>query len=105
MFKLILKLFSLLTSQQRKKLNDINCNFFKEPFNSKFSYCLNSIIFVNNKQEDEFLKFSNDNGGMTRTVWRLMFDLKIFSQFEITKLTNAKYFEKKLVTISSSVII
>ena len=57
-----------LIDDEKKYFNDINCNFFKEPFNSNSSYCLNSIIFENKKQEDDFFKFSNDNGGMSSSV-------------------------------------
>jgi perosamine synthetase len=94
-----------IANSYEKYFNDINCNFFKEPFNSKSNYWLNSIIFENKKQRDDFLKFSNDNGVMTRPAWRLMNNLKMFNQSESTKLTNARYFEKRLVNIPSSVIV
>ena len=94
-----------IANSYEKYFNDINCNFFKEPFNSESNYWLNSIIFESKKQRDDFLKFSNDNGVMTRPAWRLMSDLKMYSQSESTKLTNARYFEKRLVNIPSSVIV
>ena len=82
---------------------DINCDFFKEPINCKSNYWLNSIIFENKEKRDGFLKFSNNNGVMSRPAWRLMNELRMFKHSRGSGLINAKFIAERLVNIPSSV--
>ena len=86
-----------------KEFDDIT--FIKEPKNSKSNYWLNGIIFKNQKQRDKFLEFSNKNGIMTRPIWTLMNKLDMFKDAQCGSLKNSKYLEKRVVNISSSVVI
>jgi aminotransferase in exopolysaccharide biosynthesis len=86
-----------------KEFDDIA--FIKEPKNSKSNYWLNGIIFKNRKQRDKFLEFSNKNGIMTRPIWTLMNKLDMFKDAQCGSLKNSKYLEKRVVNITSSVVI
>lgn len=77
--------------------------FFKEPRNSKSNYWLNSIIFQNKKQRDQFLKETNKKGIMTRPIWKLMNKLDMFKDSECYNLKNSKWLEERVVNIPSSV--
>ena len=88
------KFFSTLTSVSP---------FFKEPLNSKSNYWLNSLILNDSKQRDDFLQYSNDNGVMTRPIWKLMNKLEMFKSCQTDGLKNAIYLEDRVVNIPSSV--
>ncbi|MDR1055992.1 MAG: LegC family aminotransferase [Prevotellaceae bacterium] len=79
--------------------------FFTEPENCKSNYWLNVIIMNNKQQRDEFLKYTNEHGVMTRPIWTLMNALPAFSSCQCGNIDNAKYFEDRVVNIPSSVII
>ena len=78
-------------------------NFFKEPKNSRSNYWLNSIIFANKKERDQFLKETNSNGIMTRPIWKLMNKLPMFKDVQCGNLKNSHWLEERIVNIPSSV--
>ena len=80
-------------------------SFVQEPTNSKSNYWLQAIMLENKKQRDEFLKFANSYGVMTRPIWKLMSELEMFKNCQKTNLKNAKYLEDRVVNIPSSVIL
>ena len=82
----------------------LNINFVVEPINSKSNYWLNSILLGSKGERDEFLRYSNENGVMTRPVWTLMNKLPMFSDAQCGDLKNAEYIEDRLVNLPSSVI-
>ena len=79
--------------------------FFKEPKNYKSNYWLNSIIFKNKTQRDNFLKKSNSKGVMTRPIWILMHRLPMFKDAQRDDLNNSRWLFDRVVQIPSSVII
>ena len=85
------------------KFDDIA--FIKEPKDAKSNYWLQSILLKNIKARDEFLKYSNSNGVMTRAIWRLMSELDMFRECKSDGLENSKYLAQRVVNISSSVIL
>jgi aminotransferase in exopolysaccharide biosynthesis len=80
----------------------INYNFFKEPKNCKSNYWLNSILFQNKRQRDEFLKETNSNGVMTRPIWTLMNRLPMFRYSQRDNLKNSEWLFERVVNIPSS---
>jgi len=86
-----------------KSNNDID--FIKEPKNSKSNYWLNAVILKDKSTRDDFLKYTNDNGVMTRTIWRLMNKLEMFKNAQCGDLSNAKWLEERVVNIPSSIIL
>ena len=77
--------------------------FFSEKNNCFSNYWLNVIFFRNREQRNAFLKFTNENGVMTRPAWTLMNKLPMYKNCLHTNLDNAKWLEDRLVNIPSSV--
>jgi aminotransferase in exopolysaccharide biosynthesis len=86
------------------KAND-EINFIKEPTNSKSNYWLQAVIVKDVKNRDEFIKYTNKNGIMTRPIWKLMNELDMFKDCQCDGLENSKYLVDRVVNISSSVIL
>ncbi len=76
--------------------------YIDEPSNSSSNFWLNCILLNNVAERDAFLKFSNENGIMTRPVWKLMNELEMFRSTETDGLKNAKVLANKLVNLPSS---
>jgi len=81
-----------------ESFNDIE--FIEEPKNAKSNYWLN-IISV--ERRDELLKVLNENGIMSRPVWKLLSDLEIYKDCQSDTLSNSRYLESRLVNIPSGV--
>jgi len=84
---------------------DTDIELIKEPKDSQSNYWLNAVILKDKKKRDEFLKYTNDNGIMTRSIWRLMNKLDMFKNAQTGNLENAQWLEDRVVNISSSVIV
>lgn len=80
-------------------------DLIEEPLDSKSNYWLQAVIVKDLKIRDEFLKFTNKNGVMTRPVWKLMNELEMFKDAQCSSLKNAKYLEERVINIPSSVIL
>jgi len=57
----------------------------------------------NREERDKFLVCTNDNGVMTRPIWQLMNRLPMFTDTQCGDLSNAEWFEDRVVNIPSSV--
>jgi perosamine synthetase len=77
--------------------------FIKQPVYSNSNYWLQAIILKDSKKRDEFLKYTNKNGVMTRPIWKLMNELEMFKDCQCSDLSNAKICEQTIVNIPSSV--
>jgi perosamine synthetase len=77
--------------------------FFSEPENAQSNYWLNVILLNDYKERDEFLKYTNEKGIMTRPAWQLMNKLPMFENYQTDNLINAKFLADRLVNIPSSV--
>jgi len=86
-----------------KTVSDIE--FVKEPKNSKSNYWLQAVILKDLESRDEFLNYTNSNGIMTRPIWKLMNELEMFKDCQCGSLENSKYLEKRVVNISSGVVL
>ncbi len=90
-----------------KKYNEFfkstEIKFFNEPKDTIANYWLNSIAFDNFEERNEFLKLTNDNGIMTRPIWRLMNKLKMYTNCQTGNLDNSNWLEERVVNIPSSV--
>lgn len=94
-----------LASKYKEFFKGSEIEFITEPKNSTSNYWLNAIILKDKETRDDFLKYSNDNGVMTRSIWRLMNKLEMFKDAQCGDLSNAEWLEDRVVNISSSVII
>ena len=75
--------------------------FVTETDNTQSNYWLNAIICSDKEEREQFLKHTNDNGIMTRPVWRLMNRLEMFKDAQCTDLSNAQWLEERIVNIPS----
>lgn len=82
--------------------SNLGIKFITEPQNSRSNYWLMAILFDDVELRDEFLKFANANGVMSRPIWRLMNELEIFANAQKGSLKNAKFLEQRVVNIPSS---
>ena len=64
---------------------------------------LSAIILDSKEDRDDFLSYTNDNGVMTRPVWRLMSELKMFRDCQHDGLVNSFWLQSRVVNIPSSV--
>ena len=94
-----------LADKYKEFFKNTDIEFFTEPEDAKSNYWLNVIILKNSEERDNFLKFINENGIMTRPIWRLMNKLKMFKDCQTDKLENAEWLADRVVNIPSSVII
>lgn len=95
----------LLAKNYEFFFRDTNYSFFKEPKNCKSNYWLNSLIFENKPQRDNFLKETNSNKIMTRPIWTLMNNLPMFKDSQSDDLKNSIWLSERVVNIPSSVVV
>jgi len=81
----------------------IGVRFITEPNNARSNYWLNAILFDDQKQRDEFLEYSNDNGIQTRPAWTLLHTLPPYQHCQRMETPNAEYIADRLVNIPSSI--
>jgi perosamine synthetase len=86
-----------------KFFSSAGIDFFLEKENSISNYWLNCIFLKDRNERDEFLKFTNSNGVMTRPAWTLMNKLPMYKNGQHGNLENAQWIEDRLVNIPSSV--
>jgi aminotransferase in exopolysaccharide biosynthesis len=67
------------------------------------NYWLNSILLRDVNERNDFLKYANENGVMSRPAWELMHRLPMFSHFERGSLENSEWVADRLVNLPSSV--
>ena len=77
--------------------------FIKELKNSRSNYWLQTILLKDKQERDAFLEFTNNNGVMTRPIWKLMNKLDMFKNYQKDDLLNAKYLADRVVNFPSSV--
>jgi dTDP-4-amino-4,6-dideoxygalactose transaminase len=82
-----------------------NIIYCKEPKDSLSNYWLNCILLKDRQERDAFLKFTNENGVMTRPAWQLMNKLPMFGYCQTDDLEIAYNICDRLVNIPSSFII
>jgi perosamine synthetase len=83
--------------------NEGEIKFVGEPKNSNSNYWLCAVLLKDYEQRNQFLKYTNDNGVMTRPVWTMMHKLPMFKSALRDDLENSLYIEERLVNIPSSV--
>jgi aminotransferase in exopolysaccharide biosynthesis len=92
-----------LAQQYCDFFKDKESKFFVEPKDCSSNHWLNTLIFKNRVERDEFLTISNDNGIMTRPIWHLMNRLPMFGNCQHGDLSNTEWFEERAVNLPSSV--
>jgi perosamine synthetase len=93
-----------LAEEYKKFFKTLNLEFVNEPDNSRSNFWLNCILMKDSTERDEFLKFTNECGIMTRPAWHLMNKLEMFKTCQTDALINATKISSWLVNIPSSVM-
>jgi len=96
--------FNTLNAPTNHRFIDSSIHQINFITDSKSNFWLNCILFSNREERDAFLKYSNENGVMTRPAWTLMNKLQMFKDCETDGLTNANLISDRLVNIPSSAI-
>jgi dTDP-4-amino-4,6-dideoxygalactose transaminase len=78
--------------------------FVKEDELSKANYWLNCLILKSKRERDSFIKFTQENGIMTRPTWTPMHRLKIYRDCFKDNLENTQWISDRLVNVPSSPI-
>ena len=99
----ILAIKTHLADQWCEFFDGQNINFCNALEGSKANYWLNAIVLDSRLERDKFLKFTNDNGVMTRPVWQLMSQLKMFKDCQTDGLKNSLWLQDRVINIPSSV--
>lgn len=93
-----------LASKYEKFFCNIDYNFFKEPMDCRSNYWLNSILFENRQQRDNFLEECFFNNINSRPIWILMNKLPMFKNAQCGELKNSEWLYERVVNIPSSII-
>lgn len=77
--------------------------FVGEPAGARSNYWLNAIVLDSKSERDRFLQFTNDQGVMTRPIWKLMVDLPMYAKCQHDGLPVLRWLEERVVCLPSSV--
>ena len=92
-----------LADAYESTLDSTTLQFFKEPAQCRSNYWLNAVICEDEKQRNELLETTNQQGVMTRPIWKLMSDLPMFSDCFQDALKNSRWLADRVVNLPSSV--
>jgi perosamine synthetase len=91
-----------LAREYQNFFSDLNIEFVSEPQGCQSNYWLNAVILKDRTERDEFLKYTNDHGVMTRPLWYLLSDLPMYKHCLNHGLVNARHLADTVVNIPSS---
>jgi perosamine synthetase len=94
-----------IAAQYLDFFKDTNIKFIAEYDKAKSNYWLNAILLNNEQEKLEFLDYTNNNGIMTRPIWKLINEITHFNEFPKGDLTTSKFLEQRIVNIPSSVLV
>lgn len=83
--------------------SDKEVTFVSEPEHTSSNYWLNAIVLSDVTERNVFLQETNENGVMTRPIWKLMNHLAMFKNAQTGNLENAIHLEERVINIPSSV--
>jgi aminotransferase in exopolysaccharide biosynthesis len=78
-------------------------HFFSEREGTHANYWLNAVVLEDPAERDAFLAYTNEQGVMTRPIWKLMFKLPMYRDCFRGATENAEWLESRVVNIPSSV--
>jgi aminotransferase in exopolysaccharide biosynthesis len=91
-----------LAIKYKKFFSGSEYKFVDEPIYAQSNFWLNAIICPSRSARNEFLKITNDEGVMTRPIWRLMNKLPMFSNCMSGDLSVSEFLESRVVNLPSS---
>lgn len=93
-----------LAARYAEVLQGSQLQFFHEPPDCRSNYWLNTVICESSEQRDALIMTTNDQGVMTRPIWRLMNHLPMYEHCRKGDLSNAEWLELRVVNLPSSVL-
>lgn len=93
----------ILATKYHEFFKNKSANLILEPKGTKANYWLNALILSNLEERNAFLEETNNNGIMTRPIWKLMNNMSLYSSYQTGSLENAKWLEDRVVNLPSSV--
>ena len=90
-----------LAQKYKQFFSEIGICFFDEPKDCQSNFWLNCIILNDRHSQQEFLTETNNQGIMTRPIWKLMNELPMFTDCQCGDLENAEWFADRVVNIPS----
>lgn len=99
----MLKIKAKIAARYAEFFAETNITFVKAPEGCTSNYWLNAILLDSPAERDAFLRYSNEQGVMTRPIWRLMHRLPMYADCQHDALENSIWLEERVVNIPSSV--
>lgn len=99
----ILKEKEKITSKYNDFFEKHGMEIVKPILHTKANNWLNAIMLNSTDDRNDFLNFTNSNGIMTRPIWSIMSNLRMFENCQHDGLSNSKWLEARVVNIPSSV--
>lgn len=91
-----------LAEQYAAYFSNTDIDYVKEQQDTTANYWLNTILLPTGEEREAFLKATNDQKVMTRSIWRLMNKLPMYADCHCEDLTNSEWLESRAVNIPSS---
>jgi len=82
---------------------ELGIKFREELPEAKANYWLMCVELNNMAEREDFLKYTNEAGIMTRPIWNLMYRLPMYTHCQRDAQKNAEFLEERIVNIPSSV--
>jgi perosamine synthetase len=92
-----------LAVEYQSIMSQLDIPVIKEPHHSRSNFWLNAILLESRAQRDEFLAEANKAGVMVRPIWTLLPKLPMYQECQRGELSNAEWFEDRVVNVPSSV--
>lgn len=92
-----------LADQWGEFFDEQGVSFVRAIGRNKANHWLNTIVLDSKEDLDNFLKFTNNCGVMTRPIWQLMSKLTMFQDCQTDELKNSLWLQDRVVNIPSSV--
>jgi aminotransferase in exopolysaccharide biosynthesis len=93
-----------LAGRYAEHLAGSDLRFVTEPADCRSNYWLNAVVCESRSQRDELLKATNEQGVMTRPIWRLMSHLPAYQDCRHGSLETSEWLEARVVNLPSSVL-
>lgn len=93
----------LMADEYAALFTDLGIKFRQETPDTKANYWLMCVELNDKADRESFLKYTNENGVMTRPIWNLMYRLPMYEHCQRDSQCNAEFLEERIVNIPSSV--
>lgn len=99
----MLEIKKRLSSRYSEFFGNTDISYTNEIQGTRANFWLNTIVLPNLKLRDAFLDETNAAGVMTRPIWRLLNELRMFEDCQSFNLENSNWLADRVVNLPSSV--